>query len=75
MKDWCVFCQVLYQKNQLGFVKGKSIKENFLQAQDIIRDINMRTKFHNVVVKLNMAKAYDRVSWIFLTMVLRKFGF
>lgn len=29
----------------------------------------------NVVVKLDMAKAYDRVSWIFLMKVLRKFGF
>lgn len=29
----------------------------------------------NIVVKLNMEKAYDRVSWIFLTKVLRQFGF
>lgn len=28
-----------------------------------------------MVVKLDMAKAYDRVSWIFLTKVLRSIGF
>ncbi|XP_060202276.1 uncharacterized protein LOC132630725 [Lycium barbarum] len=39
------------------------------------RDVNKRNKLHNVVVKLDMAKAYDRVSWIFLTKVLRQFGF
>lgn len=44
-------------------------------AQEILRDINKRAKHVNVVVKLNMAKAYDRMSWIFLTKVMRRFGF
>ncbi|WMV59326.1 hypothetical protein MTR67_052711 [Solanum verrucosum] len=61
--------------NQSGFVKGRSITENVLLAQEIIRDINRRNKMHNVVVKLDMAKAYDRVSWKFLVRVLRSFGF
>ncbi|XP_015158226.1 uncharacterized protein [Solanum tuberosum] len=60
---------------QSGFVKGRSITENVLLAQEIIRDIQMRNQHINVVVKLDMAKAYDRVSWIFLTKVLHKFGF
>lgn len=46
-----------------------------LLAQEIIRDINLRNKNHNVVVKLDMAKAFDKVSWIYLTKVLRQFGF
>ncbi|XP_015169513.1 uncharacterized protein [Solanum tuberosum] len=65
----------IISKNQSGFVKGRSITENVLLAQEIIRDINLRKKFHNVVVKLDMAKGYDRVSWVFLTKVLRRFGF
>lgn len=40
-----------------------------------MRDINKRAKNVNVVVKLDMAKAYDRISWVFLTKVMRKFGF
>lgn len=60
---------------QSGFVKGRSITENILLAQEIIRDIYRRSQNVNVVVKLDMAKAYDRVSWIFLTKVLRRFGF
>lgn len=43
--------------------------------QEIIRDINKRNKHVNVVVKLDMDKAYDIVSWIFLTKVLRQFSF
>lgn len=44
-------------------------------TQEIIRDINRRNKLVNVVVKLDMTKAYDKVSWIFLTNVMKKFGF
>ncbi|WMV24639.1 hypothetical protein MTR67_018024 [Solanum verrucosum] len=57
----------LISPTQSGFVRGRSITENVLLAQEIIRDINRRAKNVNVVVKLDMAKAYDRVSWIFLT--------
>ncbi|XP_059306377.1 uncharacterized protein LOC132057790 [Lycium ferocissimum] len=65
----------IISNTQTGFVKGRSIVENVLLAQEIIRDINKRNKLHNVVVKLDMAKAYDMVSWIFLTKVLRQFSF
>jgi len=52
---------LIISRNQLGFVKGRSITENVLLAQEIIRDINQRKKNHNVVVKLDMQKLYDRV--------------
>lgn len=65
----------IISQNQSGFVRGKSIIENMLLAQEIIRDLNRRRKATNVVVKLDMMKVYDRVLWIFLTKVLRKFGF
>ncbi|XP_049356312.1 uncharacterized protein LOC125820932 [Solanum verrucosum] len=66
---------VIISRNQSGFIKGRSITENVLLAQEIVRDINGRNKFHNVVVKLDMAKTYDRVSWKYLVKGLRKFGF
>lgn len=31
----------IISENQVGFVKGRSINENILQAQEIIRDINL----------------------------------
>lgn len=61
--------------NQSGFVKGRSNVENVLLYQEIIKDINRRKKHVNMVVKLDMAKVDDRVSWIFLTKVLRRFCF
>lgn len=61
--------------NQTRFMKGKSISENVLLAQEIVRDINKRAKHINVVVNLDMAKAYDRMSWVYITKVMRSFGF
>jgi len=56
-------------------VKGRNISENVLLAQEIIGDIGKRGKPANVVIKLDMAKAYDRVNWRFLVRVLEKMGF
>ncbi|XP_059310186.1 uncharacterized protein LOC132061371 [Lycium ferocissimum] len=54
---------------------GRSIVENILLTQEIVSNIRLRTKTANVVLKLDMAKAYDRVAGLFLTKVLRQMGF
>lgn len=61
--------------NQSGFVCGRLISDNFLFAQEIIMSIGKKNMGGNVALKLDMTKAYDRVSWIFLINVLRAFGF
>ncbi|XP_060202715.1 uncharacterized protein LOC132631129 [Lycium barbarum] len=65
----------LISSNQSSFVKGRSIIENVLLTQEIVTDIRNRGKPANVVIKLDMDKAYDRVSWLYLTRVLRRMGF
>ncbi|XP_070008763.1 uncharacterized protein [Nicotiana sylvestris] len=70
------FLPSLISEEQSGFVKGRNIVENILLTQDIVTDIRLRTKAGpNVILKLDMTKAYDRLSWLFLTKVLRKMGF
>lgn len=61
--------------NQSGFVKSRCIIENVMLTQEIVLDIRKRDKPANAVIKLDMAKAYNRVSWLYLTKVLRKMGF
>uniref|UniRef100_A0A1S4DHZ1 Reverse transcriptase domain-containing protein n=1 Tax=Nicotiana tabacum TaxID=4097 RepID=A0A1S4DHZ1_TOBAC len=70
------FLPSLISEEQAGFVKGRNIVENILLTQEIVTDIRLRTKAGpNVILKLDMTKAYDRLSWLFLTKVLRKMGF
>lgn len=52
----------IISSNHTGFVKGINITKNVLLAKYNNRDINRRNKLHNVVVKLDIANAYDRVS-------------
>ncbi|XP_055826362.1 uncharacterized protein LOC129894731 [Solanum dulcamara] len=65
----------LISPNQSGFVKNRSISENIMLAQEIIHQIKKPNVGGNVVIKLDMAKAYDRVSWSYICLVLRKMGF
>lgn len=65
----------LISVNQSGFVLGRLITENFVLAQEIIHDMSKHNIGDNIVIKLDMAKAYDRMAWNFLMDVLRRFGF
>ena len=65
----------LISPSQSGFVPGKLIHDNILLAQELVHDLNRRTRGGNVVLKLDMAKAYDRMSWPFLIHMLRAFDF
>ncbi|XP_027184159.1 uncharacterized protein LOC113782466 [Coffea eugenioides] len=49
--------------------------DNFLLAQELLSDIKKPNRGGNMMLKLDMMKDYDRVSWIFLIQVLRRFGF
>ncbi|XP_070041409.1 uncharacterized protein [Nicotiana tomentosiformis] len=66
----------LISDEQDVFLKVRSIAKDVLLTQEIITDIRFKTiAGPNVVIKLNVTKAYDRISWLFLTMMLRKMGF
>ncbi|XP_070035134.1 uncharacterized protein [Nicotiana tomentosiformis] len=65
----------LILENQSGFVKERSITEKILLAQEITQNINHRNCDSNIIIKIDMEKAYDRMSWKFLIFVMRKFGF
>ena len=61
--------------DQFGFVKGRSITETNMLSQEITLQIKEPNVGSNVIIKLDIAKAYDRVSWAYIYLVLRKMGF
>ncbi|CAI9757208.1 unnamed protein product [Fraxinus pennsylvanica] len=61
--------------NQGGFVTGRMISKNVVLAQELVHNLNKRSRGANVIMKVDMAKAFDQVSWGYLLDVLKAFGF
>jgi hypothetical protein len=61
-------------ENQGGFVKGRHIVDNIILVQEAIHS-SVRRKEKGMVIKLDLANAFDRVRHEFLFEFMRKFGF
>ncbi|XP_074299929.1 uncharacterized protein LOC141631111 [Silene latifolia] len=62
--------------NQSAFTPGRLISDNVLIAFELFHHMkNSKSKDGHMAIKLDMAKAYDRVEWDFLDRVLRVMGF
>ncbi|KAM0891589.1 hypothetical protein ACQ4PT_026301 [Festuca glaucescens] len=60
--------------NQSAFIKHRSLHDNFVLVRQVARKINMRRQT-GVLLKLDLARAFDSISWSFLFEVLRRMGF
>lgn len=59
----------LIDVNQSAFIKQRSIQDNFKFVQTAAKIFKQR-KLHKILLKLDIAKAFDTVSWPFLLQVL-----
>jgi hypothetical protein len=64
----------LIDLDQTGFLKGRSISENFMYATELVQ-VCFQRKAPTVVLKLDFAKAFDTVNWESLLAVFRAWGF
>ena len=67
----------MISESQSAFVPGRQITNNVLVAFETMHSIDQRRKGKNnlMATKLDMSKAYDRVKWAFLEVMMRKLGF
>ena len=61
---------------QAAFLEGRRGSDNVIIAQELIYSLgNRRGKDGYMVVKIDLEKAYDRLEWSFIRMILIHFGF
>jgi hypothetical protein len=59
---------------QFGFLEGRQIHEAIGVAQEGLHSIKLK-KLKVVVVKIDLSKAFDRVNWLYIRMLLIHLGF
>ena len=66
----------LVSPNQTAFVKGRRIHDNFMFVQQMVKCLHKNKKKEaHILLKLDISKAFDSVSWSFLLEVLGHVGF
>ena len=64
----------IVSRAQSAFIKKRSIHDNFLYTQNMIRELT-RAKIPALFLKLDIAKAFDTVRWDYLLELLSAMGF
>ncbi|GKC52350.1 RNA-directed DNA polymerase, eukaryota, reverse transcriptase zinc-binding domain protein [Tanacetum coccineum] len=58
-----------------AFVPGKLIQDNLLLTQELLKGYNCKNGPKSCALKVDIAKAYDTLSWEFLESILKQIGF
>ena len=65
----------LIDRAQFAFVPGRSISDNILLAQELLRNYHRSDTRPRCILQVDNLKSYDPVKWSFLLNLLSKLGF
>ncbi|XP_026445198.1 uncharacterized protein LOC113345731 [Papaver somniferum] len=65
----------LISEEQVAFMKGRNIHENISLASQMVNEIQIKRKDGNVGLKLDITQAFDTVSWKFVLVFFKRYGF
>jgi hypothetical protein len=64
----------LISQERAGFVEGRQILDNIIQAHEIIHTLKIQRR-GGMIIQLDLAKAYNKISWHYMDKMLEAFGF
>ena len=64
------FMSMLIGNNQSAFILGRSISNNILMAQELVRGYGRKTLSPGCAIKIDLQKAFDTLDWNFILTVL-----
>ncbi|KAL0284293.1 UNVERIFIED_CONTAM: Retrovirus-related Pol polyprotein from type-2 retrotransposable element R2DM [Sesamum angustifolium] len=65
----------LVDSSQAAFVGGRNITDNIFLAQEMVRQYSRKRISPRCTINVDLRKAFDSVSWTFLSRVLHGYGF
>lgn len=67
--------RLLVRCNQMAFIEGRSIVDNILVCHEVVRGFKRSNHSPTVIMKIDLKKAYDSVSWEFIEKTIEKMNF
>lgn len=64
----------LISLEKMGFIEGRKILDGIILTHEMIHSLK-QAKAPRMLIKVDLTKAYDKVSWRFMKDVLKAFGF